>query len=110
MAREHYDFQAKKWLSHEEWLARGSVNESRSDIAFPIIISDSLGNDLKHPATGLVTDSKSTFRRMTQASGCIEVGDQAPMTAPSRKPDPKAAKAERVASIKRAAQELGGHI
>ena len=30
----------------------------------------------EHPATGIVTDSKSHFRQMTKASGCIEVGDQ----------------------------------
>lgn len=45
----------------------------------PMIISDDLKsgvNGLWHPATGTRTDSKSHFRQMTKASGCVEVGDE----------------------------------
>lgn len=31
---------------------------------------------LFHPATGEMVDSKSKFRKITRANGCIEVGDQ----------------------------------
>ena len=44
------------------------------------VIGDTLPQALKHPATGLVTDSKSRFRRETRAAGCVELGTDAPTT------------------------------
>ena len=49
------------------------------------VIGDSLPSPLLHPATGKVTDSKSAFRRETKASGCVELGNDAPLT--PKKPD-----------------------
>ena len=57
--------------------ATGSYDK-RSDLAAPMLIRDDLGSDLIHPATGQKTAAKSHFRQLTKASGCIEMGDQAP--------------------------------
>lgn len=77
----------------------------RSDLAAPMVVSDYLGNQLIHPATGARTDSKAHFRQMTRAAGCVEVGDQAPVkTAVTPK---LGSKAERVGAIKQAMQQHG---
>lgn len=39
------------------------------------IISDHLP-DLRHPITGKRMDSKSAFRAVTRAHGCVEVGNE----------------------------------
>jgi hypothetical protein len=39
------------------------------------VISDYLP-DLRHPATGQLMDSKSNFRAVTRAKGCVEVGNE----------------------------------
>lgn len=44
----------------------------------PSVISDYLPTGLKNHGTGKITDSKSEFRKMTRASGCIEMGNDAP--------------------------------
>lgn len=41
----------------------------------PSVISDYLP-DLRHPSTGKVMDSKSQFRAVTRANGCVEVGNE----------------------------------
>lgn len=41
----------------------------------PYVISDSM-DGLKHHGTGRITDSKSEFRKMTKAAGCLEVGNE----------------------------------
>lgn len=33
---------------------------------------------LKHHGTGRITESKSQFRQMTKATGCIEIGNEIP--------------------------------
>lgn len=43
--------------------------------AAPYVISDCMAG-LKHHGTGKFTDSKSEFRKMTKASGCIEIGNE----------------------------------
>src|SRR6185295_592624 len=40
------------------------------------VISDNM-DAVKHHGTGLVSDSKSQFRKMTKASGCVEIGTEA---------------------------------
>lgn len=41
------------------------------------IITDSLPpGGLLHPATGTYVDSKSRFRQITKAAGCIEIGNE----------------------------------
>ncbi len=47
---------------------------ARSDLAFPMIISDEMP-DTEH-VDGRFYSSKSSYRRVTRANGCIEVGDQ----------------------------------
>lgn len=43
------------------------------------IISDNMGM-VKHHGTGLWSDSKSNFRKMTKASGCVEIGNEIPQS------------------------------
>jgi hypothetical protein len=42
---------------------------------FPSIISDNM-DALLHPATGVTTDSKAAFRRMTRERGYEEIGNE----------------------------------
>jgi hypothetical protein len=43
----------------------------------PYVQSDNLpGGALRHPATGKLMDSKSQFRDVTRAHGCVEVGNE----------------------------------
>lgn len=109
MSHERYDREAGEWVPIAEWYARRAgreAPESRSDLKAPMIISDNM-DALRHPATGLYTDSKSSFRKMTQASGCVEVGDQ-PITPRERKP--VSTKKERVSAIKQAMREQGRDV
>ncbi len=39
------------------------------------VISDTMGTALRHPSTGKLMDSKSQFRAVTRAHGCVEVGN-----------------------------------
>jgi len=41
----------------------------------PYVQSDYLP-DLRHPRTGKIMDSKSQFRAVTKAHGCVEVGNE----------------------------------
>lgn len=67
----------------------------------PSVISDYLP-DLKHPLTGKVMDSKSSFRRVTRAHGCVEVGNE-------RQRDTRAEYTGNMkADIARAIEQLGG--
>ena len=59
---------------------------------------------LWHPVTGKYTDSKSTFRQMTVAAGCRELGNDVSMTS-TRKPI-KLDKRQRVEAIQRAIHEI----
>lgn len=45
----------------------------RSDLPVPMIIGDHM-DAAEHPCDGKVYESKSAFRRVTKANGCIEVG------------------------------------
>lgn len=58
--------------------AQGGINEA------PHVIRDGL-DDLRHPATGEIVDSKSRFRRITRDAGCIEIGNEEQRAA---KPEP----------------------
>lgn len=65
------------------------------------VISDTMGA-MRHPITGKLMDSKSAFRAITRAHGCVEVGndvqrDRRAMDLPPLKSD-----------IGRAITELGG--
>lgn len=39
------------------------------------VISDTMGA-MRHPITGKLMDSKSSFRSVTRAHGCVEVGNE----------------------------------
>lgn len=67
----------------------------------PYVISDTM-QALRHPITGKVMDSKSNFRAVTRAHGCVEVGNETMRD--SRKVDMPEMKAD----IARAINELGG--
>lgn len=67
----------------------------------PFVISDHLP-DLKHPITGKPMDSKSNFRAVTRAHGCVEVGNETQKD--TRRVDAGNLKAD----IAQAIRELGG--
>lgn len=50
----------------------------------PMVASDCLGENLKHPLTGKYTDSKSKFRQMTRENGGIEIGNSDEMAVADR--------------------------
>lgn len=78
----------------------GSDYESASA---PSVISDHM-NPTRHMATNRMHDSKSSFRKDTKASGCIEVGSDTSISRP-RKPVTLDRGARRE-SIKKAIYEL----
>lgn len=63
----------------------------RSDLPTPMIITDTM-DALQHPCTGEMVTSKSAFRALTKAHGCIEVGNDPARhrRPPKPKPDRKA--------------------
>jgi hypothetical protein len=65
------------------------------------VISDTMGA-LRHPITGKPMDSKSQFRGVTRAHGCVEVGNE--VQRDTRRTDFGNVKAD----IARAMSELGG--
>jgi hypothetical protein len=58
-----------------EWLKAHRVAPGPS--LFPSIIRDHM-DPLLHPCTGETLDSKSAFRAVTKAHGCVEVGNELP--------------------------------
>jgi hypothetical protein len=70
----------------------------------PFVVSDYLP-ELKHPITGKRMDSKSQFRAVTRAYGCVEVGNDTQRdTRRLEGFDSNTRKAD----IARAIQQLGG--
>lgn len=67
----------------------------------PNVITDSLP-DLRHPITGKPMDSKSQFRAVTRAHGCVEVGNE------TQRDTRKFDLGNRKADIAHAIRELGG--
>ncbi len=68
------------------------------------VISDAMGA-LRHPSTGQLMDSKSQFRAVTRAHGCVEVGND--VQRDSRRMDGFDS-SSRKRDIARAISELGG--
>lgn len=66
----------------------------------PSVISDHMPAMI-HPSTGKLMDSKSQFRRVTRANGCVEVGND--VRAPRKPVDMPPVRED----IHRAIQELG---
>lgn len=69
------------------------------------VISDAMRDPLRHPITGKLMDSKSQFRAVTRAHGCVEVGNDRQVD--SRRMDGFDT-GSRKADIARAINELGG--
>lgn len=57
---------------NDQWVPAVRVSRPR---LFPSIISDNM-DALLHPATGVTTDSKAAFRRMTRERGYEEIGNE----------------------------------
>ncbi len=69
------------------------------------VISDAMGTALRHPITGKLMDSKSQFRAVTRAHGCVEVGNDRQVD--SRRMEGFDSRS-RKADIAHAIRELGG--
>lgn len=80
----------------------------RSRLDFPQIISDHM-EAMRHPATGLWADSKSAFRAMTKASGCVEIGNEDPAKI-AKRDRPKHDRRKTVEAIKGALRQKGVDI
>lgn len=65
------------------------------------VISDTMAG-MRHPITGKLMDSKSQFRAVTRAHGCVEVGNE--VQRDTRRVDMTPLKGD----IARAITELGG--
>jgi len=63
----------------------------RSDLPMPMVIGDHM-SATEHPCDGKIYESKSAFRRVTKANGCIEVGND-----PQRFRKPKRPRTDRMA-------------
>lgn len=99
-----------RWINGKRYDAGEPLptyDAKRSDRGTPMLITDGMFDPIQHPATGLYTDSKSAFRKMTKQSGCVEVGDQAPTTQERKRENPREAKAARANAIKDAARKQG---
>jgi hypothetical protein len=70
----------------------------------PYLNSDTM-NAMRHPITGKFMDSKSSFRAITRAHGCVEVGNE---TMRDTRKITGMDSGTRRADIARAIQELGG--
>jgi hypothetical protein len=46
----------------------------RSNLPAPMVIGDHM-SAVEHPCDGKLYESKSAFRRVTKANGCVEVGN-----------------------------------
>ncbi len=68
------------------------------------VISDTMGA-LRHPVTGKLMDSKSQFRAVTRAHGCVEVGND--QQRDTRRIDGFDSNTRKM-DISRAISELGG--
>jgi hypothetical protein len=81
------------------------VAPARSSLPAPFIASDSLGMEVKHLATGRMSDSKSEHRRLNKQLGLVELGNE--KKAHLSQPAPtKLDKRERKNAIRKAIKEL----
>lgn len=81
------------------------VAPARSSLPCPMIVSDSMG-EAEHPCDGKLYSSKSEFRKVTRANGCIEVGND-----PARFRRPPKTKADDAAidrAVERAFAKVAG--
>ncbi len=105
MSRETLVYRPNHPQANENGMVPASIAGPRIEKAQAFyVISDSMGDHMKHPATGAMIDSKSKFRQHTRDSGCVEVGTD---PAASR-PRPKFEVSERdiAMDVKRSIAEL----
>lgn len=76
---------------------------ARSNLPCPMLIRDEMP-ETEHPCTGRLFTSKSAFRAVTKAHGCIEVGND-----PSRFKTPAKPKADRK-SIRESLQKATARV
>lgn len=69
--RRRFVWHAGEWVDVTDW--------KRPPRKTPYIVRDGMDALLNH-ANGQVYDSKSAFRRATRDAGCVEVGNDAPLT------------------------------
>jgi hypothetical protein len=74
---------------------------ARSDLPTPYLASDTM-DPVQHPCTGEYLTSKSAFRSITKAHGCVEVGNDPARLRPKPKPKPDRAAIRK--SLKKAAE------
>lgn len=105
MARQRFCKVCKGWHELDNWPhnCMPERNWARSELAGPMIISDSM-EPTQHPCNGKMYTSKARFRAETRAHGCVEVGNDV-KTTPKPKERPK--KAEVRASIDKAFSQAG---
>lgn len=83
-----------------EWVPGWVIRAERAPHSLHII-SDEM-QPLQHPVSGQTVDSKSQFRAMTRAAGCVELGNDAPAVPAARNGGTQ----ERRNDIERAWQKL----
>jgi hypothetical protein len=86
MARESFVFDRAtgELVDRDEFYARQPAPK-RSGLAAPMIIGDTMP-ETQHPCTGEYLTSKSAFRALTKAHGCIEVGNDPARLRPRQRP------------------------
>jgi hypothetical protein len=81
------------------------VTPARSSLPAPFIASDNLGMEVKHLASGRMSDSKSEHRRLNKQLGLVELGNE--RTAHLNQPKPaKLDKRQRKNDIRKAISEI----
>lgn len=62
-----------------------TVERKRSSLPAPMLNLDTMP-DVQHPCTGEYISSKSEFRKVTKAHGCVEIGNDPARLKPRQKP------------------------
>lgn len=79
--------------------------KAASSLPRPYVVSDNLGQQVKHMATGRMLDSKSEHRRLNKELGLVELGNEQKAHLSQPKPA-KLDKRERKNDIRKAISEL----
>jgi hypothetical protein len=81
-----------RYVWHDgHWLA--APKRAPGTPSFPGIIRDHM-DAVQHPCTGEILESKSAFRALTRAHGCVEMGNDAPIAPPQYQVDRKELRAD----------------
>lgn len=100
------NFDRIDWSKHEPYQPKRADPPRRSALPCPMVISDTM-EPTEH-VDGRYYTSKSKFRAVTKAHGCVEVGnDPARLRRPSREVLNQMARPARHAAIKKAMDKAG---